>query len=409
MRQSLLQDSSVISSSSTTDNLMYTMRDWRQSLRSPPTYRIGNRTIRFNYHFALFFLCILSLIFLFFYFNHGSTSSSDFALWSNRKAIQDTYNLTYPLTQPVIIHGIRKYRIGMVADLDTNSKIKKDHDVWSSFYKTGYLSYNPSKNTITIEWDQSEPIELQSSYSLKGRGMELSELLTFNGKLLTFDDRTGLIYEIQDKDKIIPWIILTDGDGNNMKGFKSEWATVKDHVLYVGSMGKEWTTSHGDYQNENPMWVKAISTTGEVKHLNWSLYYKLLREQMSITWPGYMIHESAMWSDIQQKWYFLPRRCSRDKYNETRDEKMGCNVLISVDDHFYNIEYRKIGRLKPTHGYSSFKFIPGTNDRIIVAIKTEELNGKTSTYISAFTIDGEILLDEEKIPTNYKYEGFEFI
>lgn len=50
----------------------------------------------------------------------------------------------------------------------------------------------------------------------------------------------------------------------NTKGFKSEWATVKDEILYVGSMGKEWTTPSGDFENNNPQYVKAVTMKGEV-------------------------------------------------------------------------------------------------------------------------------------------------
>lgn len=42
--------------------------------------------------------------------------------------------------------------------------------------------------------------------------MELSELVVFNGRLLSFDDRTGIIYEILN-DRAIPWVLLMDGDG----------------------------------------------------------------------------------------------------------------------------------------------------------------------------------------------------
>lgn len=42
--------------------------------------------------------------------------------------------------------------------------------------------------------------------------MELSELVVFDGKLLTFDDRTGIVFEIINE-KIIPWLLLMDGDG----------------------------------------------------------------------------------------------------------------------------------------------------------------------------------------------------
>ena len=44
---------------------------------------------------------------------------------------------------------------------------------------------------------------------------------------------------------LIPWIVLTDGDGNNAKGFKGEWMTVKNSLLYVGGLGKVWTTTTG--------------------------------------------------------------------------------------------------------------------------------------------------------------------
>lgn len=238
--------------------------------------------------------------------------------------------------------------------------------------------------------------------------MELSELVVFNGRLLTFDDRTGFIYEIVN-DKIIPWIFLSDGKGNNMKGFKSEWAAVKDQHLFVGSMGKEWTTSDGQFESNDPMFVKSVNINGEVHHLNWVNNYKTLRLTLSIKWPGYMIHESGVWSAEHRKWYFLPRRASREKYNDTKDEHMGCNKLLSTDENFSEVQITNVGEQNPTHGFSSFKFIPGTRDEIILALKTEELNGNTATFIMAFSVSGKMLMDEEKVPTAMKFEGLEFI
>ena len=71
---------------------------------------------------------------------------------------------------------------------------------------------------------------------------------------------------------------------------------------------------------------------------------------------------------------------------------------------------KRIGEVSPTHGFSSFKFVPNTHDKLIVALKSEENQGKTSSYIMAFDIDGTILLPETKIDGgDYKYEGIEFI
>lgn len=121
-----------------------------------------------------------------------------------------------------------------------------------------------------------------------------------------------------------------------------------------------------------------------------------------------MIHESGMWSPVHRKWYFLPRRCSKDKYDEVLDEKRGCNILISADENFRQIDHIVLGDYLRTQGFSSFKFIPGSGDSIIVALQTEEIEGKTTTYITAFTITGNIVLPSTKIDTNLKYEGLEF-
>lgn len=238
--------------------------------------------------------------------------------------------------------------------------------------------------------------------------MELSELVTFNGRILTFDDRTGIVFEINN-DQVSPWVILTDGETISPKGFKSEWATVKNNQLYIGSMGKEWTNAAGVFENYNPMMVKVINVNGEVKTLNWVKNFKAIRSVLDIEWPGYLIHESGAWSEHNKKWFFLPRRCSKERYNETLDESRGCNYLITADETFTDIQKIKVGELKPTRGFSSFKFLPASHDSIIIALKTEELSGSTSTYVTVFDIKGNVLLEDEKIQTEYKYEGFEFI
>lgn len=85
------------------------------------------------------------------------------------------------------------FRIAIVADLDTDSKVENKKNLWKSYLKKGYLSYSPSLNTVVVTWDTQPPLILSSSYALKGRGMELSELVVFDGRLLTFDDRSGMV------------------------------------------------------------------------------------------------------------------------------------------------------------------------------------------------------------------------
>ena len=121
-----------------------------------------------------------------------------------------------------------------------------------------------------------------------------------------------------------------------------------------------------------------------------------------------MIHESGVWSDVHNQWFFLPRRASTEQYEETPDERRATNLMFRTDEHFKHIQMSRVGPLNPTRGFSSFKFIPGTGDSLIVALKSEEDNGKIASYITAFNLEGDILLEEIKIGDR-KFEGVEFI
>ncbi|KAM9394316.1 soluble calcium-activated nucleotidase 1 [Pholidichthys leucotaenia] len=332
--------------------------------------------------------------------SYGSRGSHGGAL-----QLDSHYNDTYPLSPPERTPQGTRYRIGVIADLDTSSRIDNKM-TWFSYMRRGYLLVSQSGDKVAVEWD-ADRVVLESHLSEKGRGMELSELVVFNGKLYSVDDRTGVVYHI-DGNKVVPWVILSDGDGSVAKGFKAEWLAVKDEHLYVGGLGKEWTTTSGEFVNNNPEWVKVVGFNGDVQHENWVPWYKAMKSAAGIEPPGYFIHESAAWSDTLQRWFFLPRRASMERYEETADERRGTNLVLSCSPDFKDIKVSQVGPLIPTHGFSSFKFVPNTDDQIILALKSEEDAGKIATYITAFTLDGRILLTETKIG-DVKYEGLEFI
>ncbi|KAM5135400.1 soluble calcium-activated nucleotidase 1 isoform 1-T2 [Mantella aurantiaca] len=356
----------------------------------------------------LFGVVLLLLLLLLFYHrsSYGRAAIPNAHNWQMVHALAgELYNDTYPLTPPQrLLDGLR-YQIAIIADLDTESRSAKDN-TWFSYLKKGHLTLFDSGDRVAVEWDKEDTV-LETHLAEKGRGMELSELIIFNGKLYSVDDRTGVVYRLEGS-KAVPWVILTDGDGSVDKGFKAEWLAVKDERLYVGGLGKEWTTTTGKVLNENPEWVKVVGPRGDVQHHNWVPNYNSLREAAGIQPPGYLIHESAAWSDSLHSWFFLPRRASKERYSEKEDEQRGANILLRASADFSDVTLSHVGTHIPTHGFSSFKFIPGTDDQIIVALKSEENNGQVATYITVFILDGRVLLPETKIG-NVKYEGIEFI
>lgn len=61
---------------------------------------------------------------------------------------------------------------------------------------------------------------------------------------------------------------------------------MKEEHLYVGGLGKEWTTTTGEVMNENPEWVKVVGHRGSVAHENWVSSYNALRAAAGIQPPG---------------------------------------------------------------------------------------------------------------------------
>jgi len=296
------------------------------------------------------------------------------------------------------------YDIVIVADKD---KASKNGNAWESNLWRGTLTRDDD-GSYSASWEE-EIVLVKSKINEDGRGMELSDLAFFNGRLYTFDDRTGIVFEVDThKGQVIPQFIFTDGNGHSTdKGFKCEWAAVKDDHLYVGGLGKEWTNSAGEVVSRDPQWVKTIDTEGRVQHHSWVHVYEALREATGTASPGYLIHEAVRFHPVLRRWFFLPRRASKEPYDDQADEKRGADLVISTNENFGDIQVTRIGPLIPTHGFSSFAFVPFRENEL-VALKTEESDGTIATYITVFNLDGEILLKETKIG-DVKFEGVEFL
>ncbi|KHJ77515.1 Apyrase [Oesophagostomum dentatum] len=175
--------------------------------------------------------------------------------------LESAYNRTQLYQARNLKDGAVEYDLLVVTDLDHDSKVSNKK--WQSIARRGTLKLSPDQKTVSVTWKADSTFPLTTEIASGGRAMELSDLCVFDGRLLAADDRTGLIYEIKD-DKAYPWVFLVDGPGNATKGLKAEWLTVKGDELYVGGLGKEWTTTDGVYVNDNPMWIKVLSRNGKV-------------------------------------------------------------------------------------------------------------------------------------------------
>jgi soluble calcium-activated nucleotidase 1 len=316
------------------------------------------------------------------------------------------------------------FRFAAVTDMDQLSRVADSKKpLFQSSLLPGTITRDPETNRYSIKFEDTR--SLISSHNEAGRGMELSELTIFQNRLLSFDDRTGTVFEILNKDKgkdsyVVPRFVITEGSGDTDKGMKWEWATVKDGDLYMGSMGKEYTNPDGSIANTNNLWIAILTSRGELIRKDWTNNYNKVREVLGASSPGYTINEAVLWSPHMKKWVFLPRRVSSEAYEEVMDEKRGSNKVILVDEKFTDATVIdiKMKEVDPLHGFSTFAFVPGTNDQHALAIRSVEedcVGGdesvcKQRTYFLVFDVTtGEVLMDEVKFPGEVKYEGVEFV
>jgi soluble calcium-activated nucleotidase 1 len=317
--------------------------------------------------------------------------------------------------------GSAMFRFATVTDLDQLSAVEgAKKPEFRSLFVPGILQRTGSEQ---YEIKFEHPRELITKHNEAGRGAEFSELIIYNNRLLTFDDRTGDVFEIINnsdgtKSDVVPRFVITEGEGDCDKGMKWEWATVKDNELYMGSMGKEYTKPDGSIANENNLWIGILNARGELRRENWKDKYAIVRKALGAEAPGYIIMEAILWSQHLKKWIFLPRRISATKYDEVQDERMGGNRLVLVDEYFKKAEVVVIDlESDPLRGFSSFAFVPGTQDQHAIAIRSVEENctGKLDdcqqrSYFLVFDIKtGTVLSKEVKYEQNMKFEGIEFV
>lgn len=250
-----------------------------------------------------------------------------------------------------------------------------------------------------IPAEQGGEFQLISLIAEGGRGAEFSELVMFGKRLLTFDDRTGLVCEIRDQNQLIPRQILMTGSGDErFKGFKSEWATLWGDRLVVGSHGKR----------PEEEWVKVVDRNYGLQSIDWSGRYALIREALAVGEHGYVIHEAVEWHPYRRQWLFFPRKVSTQPFDELIDgRECGSNKLVIASEDFSDIQVIEVGQCVPERGISSFKLVPGRPDECI-GLKSVEIGDRTESYLFCFNLDGEILTDDLFVG-DYKCEGVEFL
>ena len=334
------------------------------------------------------------------------------------------------------------FSFGLIADQDEASKVDDGGETyWHSKLALGKLVFSGGGYTLALD---SEATLKCTRGDKSGRGAEYSALEVFDGKLMTMDDRTGnvdiiaLAPEGSEEQYVTEPLVdstgksvaLYLGDGSKEKGLKCEWTSLKDGKLIVGSTGKARTDDDSLVVHHGEMWYKTIDPeTYTVTNVEGVAAFNGLCEAAKVPGApavggkseGFMIHESGRWSEVHGRWFFCPRKLSREGYEEKSEGFKCVNLMIASPpgelppggpapetEGPYGascLVQPYLGFL-PMRGCSDFMFVPGTQDCHILVLRTEEsMDGVINSFASAMDLQGTVLMAEQKLTEDRKFEG----
>ncbi|CAJ1440790.1 unnamed protein product [Effrenium voratum] len=241
--------------------------------------------------------------------------------------------------------------------------------------------------------------------------MELSELVHFKRLLLAFCDYSGIAYKIDAlTGKVFQRWVIADGDGNEPKPFKAEWATIKGDFIWVGSIGFEWYGTSGEILHRNAEWVKVIDSNGWIRNLDWHPVYQAIRTATNTTLPGFLWHEAVEWEPVRRLWLMLPRFASNSsKYTPGLEHQDTTNMLIIADESFVNIEVKRLDHHEPGYGFTSIRRLPGSR-HLFMVLRVKETAESQHTQAAIVDLEGNFYTDPPYIQVgSRKYEGLAFL
>uniref|UniRef100_A0A7S2MNH1 Uncharacterized protein n=1 Tax=Zooxanthella nutricula TaxID=1333877 RepID=A0A7S2MNH1_9DINO len=304
-----------------------------------------------------------------------------------------------------------EYAFGVVADLDLMSRDPQEF-VWRSWLKKGRIirvNGRMERERFVLAWD--EELELRSSTATRNRSMELSELVLYNRLLIAFCDYSGIAYKIDpETGKTFQRWAIADGNGNEPKPFKGEWATVKGDTIWLGSIGFEWYGPSGDVLHRNAEWVKLIDANGGIRNLNWHPVYQTIRSVTNTTLPGFLWHEAVEWEPVHRLWVMLPRfASSTERYSPGIEHDNTADLLIVADEGFTDIKAMRLEHHDPRFGFTSVKRIPGS-PHLFMVLRVHEDGQKHRTQAAIIDLHGVFYTEPPYVEVgDRKFEGLAFL
>lgn len=109
-------------------------------------------------------------------------------------------------------------------------------------------------------------------------------------------------------------------------------------------MDVEWATVNSEGSlivGPNSLHSKSVAVITKEKvitYQDWGKHFEDLQLKAGINSSGYMNFESCEWSNLKQKYFFIPKTASNSAYDPITDPNNGSSVILSASSDFKTIE-----------------------------------------------------------------------
>jgi len=346
--------------------------------------------------------------------------------------------------QIIFTFGAEKYDFLAISDNDDDTYVSDDGKFHVKIQHGTFIK----DDKWTVEFGDLATIVLdrtKENTDDDNEGMELSDLVLADGKLWTFDDKTGSAYWVNNFKSEKPSLKKVDVLNLEDDDWKVEWAFEKGGDIFAGSaFYASSKVSRGAQlrKQSDSSWSVLDTATLERGGMT---DFRLALEEAS---GRELKLEAAMYDKTNEEVLIIPREYRTESWDEVKaasrfnmycdgplfripfsstDQMIDLNSVTGKDvvviEKGKQSDARSEGS-KLFRGVSAMEWVPN-NPGIFAAVKSTEIDfdnlypeeewlysaeygpgdNIVETYVSLYNRDGEVIMDDVKFPKNFKYEG----
>lgn len=295
------------------------------------------------------------------------------------------------------------YGVSVISEDQQDNLFTVENDTYYISFTKRCEIRSHSLGVYTFHWLEDQKLVLKKNEDMSG--MLLSTMHIFDGKLLVFNYYNGMIYEINDRKQLVPYLSVYEKNGTSATPKRIHWASIYGTKLFIGSQFALNSTEDDSFVCIYDKRTKVM------EYQNWDRIY----QQVALLPPlrrKVVQHHTILYSSVNHEWYFFPAVFEKKQYddflkNKTRIKPLSMNMYVTCNEEFTECETHSL--LKNPKKYSN-DFIADAlfldaEESMILATLHHYRKDSIQSKLILIDLSRKIVIKESVIPGPHVYSG----